>query len=84
MSDIRFTIDPVDKKPQKPTNKGKPSKYAPIIDAFLKSGHKLVRVDNTGLDGNYLRQQLIRVVNKKGIKSIKVSVRNNEVYLSLI
>ena len=67
MSDIRFTIDPVDEKPKKPTNKGKPSKYMHILTAFLESGHKMVRVDGTGLDGNYLRTQLVRVIKKNGI-----------------
>ena len=67
MSDIRFTIDPVNEKPKKPTSKGKTSKYMPILTAFLKFGNKLARVDGAGLDGNYLRQQLVRVIKKNGI-----------------
>jgi len=81
MSDIRFTIDPVDEKPKKPISNRKTSKYMPILTAFLESGHKLVRVDGTGLDGNYLRMQLVRVMKKNGIDSVKASVRNGELYL---
>ena len=81
MSDISFNIQPVDEKPERKTPGPKRSKYEPIIDAFLDSGHILVRVEGTGLDANYLRGQLVKVLGMKEIGSVEVSVRNKEVYL---
>jgi len=80
MPDIQYTIDPVDKKPRKNTRKGS-NKYAPIIEAFLESGHDLVRVDNTGKEAYYLSMQLRNTCEKIGVDTVNVSVRNKEVYL---
>ena len=82
MSDIGFNIQPVEEKPHRKTGANRRgSKYAPIIDAFLDSGHSLARVEGTGLDANYLRGQLIKVLETKEVGSVEVSVRNKEVYL---
>ena len=81
---IDFSFEAVKEKPKSETVTRKGSKYDPILTAFLESGHKLVRVDNTGLDGNYLRMQLARVIKTKGITSIEASVRNGELYLEKI
>ena len=81
MSDLPFSITPVDEKPKR---KGKPKgsrKYAPIIDAFLESEHKLVKVENTRKDAYYLSAVLKRLCEKRGIDRVTVSVRNKEVYL---
>jgi len=80
MPDIQYSIDPVDKKPRKTTRNGS-NKYAPIIEAFLESGHDLVRVDNTGKEAYYLSQQLRKTCEKMDIDAVNVSVRNKEVYL---
>lgn len=80
MPDIEYSINPVDKKPRKNTRKGS-NKYAPIIEAFLESGHDLVRVDNTGKGAYYLSQQLNKACEKMDIDSVNVTVRNKEVYL---
>ncbi len=49
MSDLPFSITPVDKKPKRNSYRPKgSSKYAPILEAFLESEHKLVKVENTG------------------------------------
>jgi hypothetical protein len=82
MSDIHYSIDPVDKKPEKKQGRKKGvSKYNPIIKAFLESGYNLVCIMNTGLDAYYLSNQLKKVLDYLGIDSVKVSVRNKEVYL---
>jgi len=81
MSDISFNIQPVDEKPERKTLGPKRSKYESIINAFLNSRHSLVRVEGTCLDANYLRGQLMKVLNMKEIDSVEVSVRNKEVYL---
>ena len=82
MSDIRFNIQPVEKKPDKrkpPYRTG--SKYEPIITAFLESEHEMVRVDGTGIEANYLSGQIKKIITVKDIDSVQVSVRNKKVYL---
>ena len=82
MADIQFTINPVEKKPEKKRARPKgSSKYAPIIEAFLESGHEVVKVENTGKEPYYLCGQLRKVFEKRGLDSINVVVRNKEVYL---
>ena len=79
---MRFKITPVDKKPL--SNAGKKrgsSKYAPIIDAFLDSEHKLVKVEGTGKDADSLRVQLLRLCKHRGLDSVTITVRNRELYL---
>jgi len=82
MSEIRFNIQPVEKKPDKkksPHRTG--SKYEPIINAFLESKNEMARVDGTGIEANYLSGQLKKIMTVKEIDSVQVSVRNKEVYL---
>ena len=82
MADIQFSINPVDEKPERKLARPKgSSKYAPIILAFLESEHKLVKVDDTGLEAQYLSSQLKKVCKKRNINSVNVSVRNKAVYL---
>ncbi len=82
MPDLPFTITPVDEKPKRKQYRPRGSgKYAPIIDAFLQSEHKLVKVEDTGKEANYLRVQLKRVCDQRGLTSVKLTVRNKEVYL---
>jgi hypothetical protein len=82
MTDIEYSIDPVDEKPEKKLGRKKGvSKYNPIIKAFLESGNNLVSVENTGLEAYYLCLQLKKVCNFQGIENVKVSVVNKEVYL---
>ncbi len=82
MTDIQYSIEPVDEKPEKKQGRKKGvSKYNPIIKAFLESGHNLVCVENTGIDAHYLGNQLKKVLDYRGIDSVKVSVRSKEVYL---
>ena len=82
VSDISVNIEPVDEKPEK---EGPPRrigfKYDPIIEAFLESEHRLVQVEGTGRDAYYLSGQLKKVLDRKGVNSVAVSVRNKEVYL---
>ena len=43
MSDVKFDLKPVKKKPSRKYRKG--SKYDPIIDSFMESEHELVKVE---------------------------------------
>ncbi len=82
MPDVHFTITPVEEKPKKKTYRPKgSSKYAPILDAFLESEHKLVKVENTGKKAIYLSAVLKRLCKQRGLDSVTISVRNKEVYL---
>jgi len=80
MSDVKFDLKPVEKKPSRKYRKG--SKYDPIIDSFLKSSHDLVKVEVSGKDANYLRTQLKKRIDARDIQDkIEVSVVNNIAYL---
>jgi hypothetical protein len=80
MADVSFKLEDVDKKPSRRYRKG--SKYDPIIDKFLGSKSKLVKVEVTGKDANYLRTQLKKRIDARDIRSeIDVSVVNNVTYL---
>jgi len=81
MSDVIFNIQPVDEKPKKETKAPRGSKYETIINAFMDSNHKLVRVDGTSLDANYLAGQLKKIIDRKALDMVTVSMRNKEVYL---
>jgi len=80
MSDVRFDLSPVEKKPSRKYRKG--SKYDPIIDAFLGSEDNLVTVEVEGKDANYLRTQLKKRIDARELQDrVEVSVVNNKTYL---
>lgn len=80
MSDISFDLQPVMEKPSRKNRKG--SKYDPILNAFMADTNKLVTVKVEGKDANYLRTQLNKRIDAKGLdNSVKVSVVNNVCYL---
>ena len=82
MSELKFSLKHVEKKPSRRYRKG--SKYDPVIDAFLKSSDELVEVHIEDRDGNYLRSQLNKRIEARDIKEIKTSVINNILYLERI
>jgi hypothetical protein len=80
LSDVKFDLKPVEKKPSRKYRKG--SKYDPIIDSFLESEHDLVKVEVSGKDANYLRTQLKKRIDARDLQSnVEVSVVNNIAYL---
>jgi hypothetical protein len=80
LSDVKFDLKPVEKKPSRKYRKG--SKYDPIIDSFLESEHDLVKVEVADKDANYLRTQLKKRIDARDLQSeIEVSVVNNIAYL---
>ncbi|MBN1682915.1 hypothetical protein JW865_05110 [Candidatus Bathyarchaeota archaeon] len=80
MSEVKFDLSPVDKKPTRKYRKG--SKYDPIIDKFISAKHDLVKVQVTGKDANYLRTQLKKRIDARDMTGkIEVSVVNNIAYL---
>jgi len=79
MTEVKFDLKPVDEKPSRRYRKG--SKYDPIIDAFTEGEENLVEVNVSGKDANYLRTQLNKRIDARGIEGIKVSVVNNVCYL---
>ena len=83
MSEVKFDLQPVNKKPSRKYRKG--SKYDPILDSFMESDHTLVKVDVEGKDANYLRTQLNKRIEARDITSnVKVSVVNNVAYLEKV
>ncbi len=79
MSEIRFDLKPVEEKPSRRYRKG--SKYDPILDTFVAGIDDLVAVDVEGKDANYLRTQLNKRIDARGLEGVKVSVINNVCYL---
>ena len=80
MSEIKFELKPIEEKPHRRYSKG--SKYDPIVDQFLKGAEDLVEVNVTGKDANYLRTQLNKRIEARGLEDqINVSVVNNVCYL---
>lgn len=80
MSELKFDLKPVEKKPSRKYRKG--SKYDPILDSFMEGGHDLVEVEVENKDANYLRTQLNKRIEARELAdSVKVSVVNNVAYL---
>jgi len=78
MSEVTFKLRPIKKKPSRRYRKG--SKYDPILDAFMEGTDNLVEVTVPEKDANYLRTQLNKRIEAKGLK-VKTSVVNNVLYL---
>jgi len=78
MSEVKFDMTPVEKKPSRRYRKG--SKYDPILDAFMGGTDSLVEVTVSGRDANYLRTQLNKRIDARNLR-VKVSVVNNIAYL---
>ena len=80
MSEVKFDLSPVEKKPNRRYRKG--SKYDPILDEFLNGKNSLVSVEIRGKDANYIRTQLKKRIDARGLsKKVDVSVVNNKSYL---
>ena len=79
MSEVKFDLKPVTKKPSRKYRKG--SKYDPILDSFLSGDHELVKVEVANKDANYLRTQLNKRIVTKNLSGVMVSVVNNACYL---
>jgi len=79
MSEVNFNLSPVEEKPSRRYKKG--SKYDPIIDAFIEDTNTLVEVTVPGKDANYLRTQLNKRIDARGLTGFKVSVVNDVCYL---
>lgn len=80
MSDVKFDLKPVEKKPSRKYRKG--SKYDPILDSFVNGAHNLVKVEVENKDANYLRTQLNKRIEARDMGDrVKVSVVNNVAYL---
>jgi hypothetical protein len=83
LSDVKFDLKPVEKKPSRKYRKG--SKYDPILDSFVNGAHSLVKVEVENKDANYLRTQLNKRIEAREMgNSVKVSVVNNVAYLEKI
>ena len=80
MADVSFKLIDVEKKPNRKYRKG--SKYDPIIDQFLSSKSRLVKIDLKDKDANYIRTQLKKRIDARDLgDKIEVSVVNNITYV---
>jgi hypothetical protein len=84
MSEVKFKLKAVEKKPPRKYRRGS-SKYDPIIDAFIEGTDNLVEVSVAGKNANYLRTQLDKRVEARGlVNHVDVSVVNGVCYLEKI
>ena len=84
MSEIRFELKPVAEKRKRRFVK-RESKYAPILDRFIGGEHDLVKVEVENRDANYMRVQLIKLIEARGLEDrVKASVANGELYLEKV
>jgi len=78
-----FTVKSVEKKPTRVYRKGA-SKYQPILDAFYKQTESKpfipVEISIGGIEANYLRTQLKKLVDKNKLP-LTISVVNGVVYI---
>jgi hypothetical protein len=79
MSEVSFNLTPVTEKPSRQYRKE--SKYDPILDAFMEGTEGLVTVDVASKDANYLRTQLNKRIEARGLRGVKGSVVNDVCYL---
>lgn len=80
MSEVKFKLKSVEEKPSRRYRKG--SKYDPVLDAFIGGKDGLVKVQVEGKDANYLRTQLNKRIEVRGLEGdVEVSVVNNTCYL---
>lgn len=79
MNEVKFNLKSVEEKPTRRYRKG--SKYDPIIDAFIEGDEDLIEVNESGKNANYLRTQLIKRIDARNLKHVKVSVISDVCYL---
>ena len=77
---VEYTFNPISKKPTRKYRKG--SKYDPILEGFIKSGHALAEVSVEGKTASYLKTQLKnRLDDNSKLAHITVSTANGQCYL---
>jgi len=80
LSDVKFDLSPVKEKPSRKYRKG--SKYDPVIDKFIEGKSSLVSVESMEKDANYVRTQLKKRIDARGLgDKVEVSVVNDKAYL---
>jgi hypothetical protein len=79
MSKLDFKLEPVEGKPRRFRHG---SIYDPIVDGFLKGKESLVEVNVEGKNANYLRMQLNKRIQLRGLsEKVKVSVVEEVTYM---
>ena len=80
MVDLQFNIEEAEHKPKRHRAKG--SKYDRIIDTFCEGTNAIVCVGVTGKKASYLRSQLKKRIEARGLEQkVEASTINNVVYL---
>ncbi|MFP3950558.1 MAG: hypothetical protein ACLFVP_00210 [Candidatus Bathyarchaeia archaeon] len=83
MSEVEYELKPVKERPSRKYIRR--SKYDPIIDEFIDMGEDLVRVEIEEKEANYLRTQLKKRIDVRGLQEeIDASVVNGVCYLEKI
>jgi len=80
MSDVKFDLKPISKKPSRKHRKG--SKYDPILDSFLNGDHELVEVGIEDKDPRYLRSMLNKRIEARNLwNEVRAFVDDDRLFL---
>jgi len=67
------------------TKRKRESKYSPILDQFIEGKHDLVEVEVENRDANYMRHQLARLIEERGLEDrVKASAVAGVLYLEKV
>jgi len=84
INEIRFELKHVSGK-RKRSFKKRRRKYGPILDRCIEGGHNIVEVEVEGRGSNYMRSQLIKLVEERRLEDrVKASVVNGVLYLEKV
>jgi len=80
MSEVDFKLKAIEEKQSRTYRKG--SKYDPILDEFLEMDEDLVKVVVEEKEANYLRSQLKKRIDRRGMEDkVDAAVVNGVCYL---
>jgi len=84
MDELVFRLRRVVEKPKKRLGK-RGSMYDPILDRFIEGEHGLVKVRVENRKSDYVRVQLVRLIEERGLEDqLKASVVDSVLYLEKV
>ena len=82
--EIVFRLRRLVEKPRRAYRKRR-RKYDPILDRFMEGEHDVVEVEVESRDANYMRPQLARLIEERGLEDrVGASVVNGVLYLEKV
>ena len=83
MDELKFTLKPLKEEPKGTRKYG--SKYDPILDQFMESGHEIVEVALESRNLSGVKTALKKRIEKRGLKDrLEAGLRGGVLYLKKI